>query len=215
MSDAVLLELKRTWEASGAVADEVAYLEHRVRVGELRTELLDLAAHCGSEAACRVLGRTPARPDYGDDWARAFARFATPRTQRVGGVILAAIYAACPDVTQPDVDAIEAAEFERLLPHRIQFANALNASRGDQLPDLPPEPEPDPLTLTVDYRLAHALLRLRAAEGPFIAAIRLSTLLERVVDRLEGRAVSALDLVAGACADYVRDVLHDVPAGVP
>ncbi|MEZ6186252.1 MAG: hypothetical protein R3F62_14750 [Planctomycetota bacterium] len=46
-----LLELRRAWECSGSLEDEVAYLRTRVQVGDLPTSRLELAAYCGDEGA--------------------------------------------------------------------------------------------------------------------------------------------------------------------
>ncbi|MCA9646234.1 MAG: hypothetical protein KC492_36335, partial [Myxococcales bacterium] len=51
MTDSRLQQLRRAWEASGAVEDEAAYLRERVRVGELSQERLELAAYFGHLAA--------------------------------------------------------------------------------------------------------------------------------------------------------------------
>lgn len=47
MSDERLREAKRRWKESRSVEDEAQYLLERVRVGSLRRERLELAAHCG------------------------------------------------------------------------------------------------------------------------------------------------------------------------
>lgn len=56
VTDSKLRELERRWKESGSVEDEAAYLLERVRVGDLATEKLELAAYCGHEGARLALG---------------------------------------------------------------------------------------------------------------------------------------------------------------
>lgn len=56
MSDTRLRELRRRFDETGAPQDEAAWLNERVRMGELSRERLELAAYCGHEAARRVIG---------------------------------------------------------------------------------------------------------------------------------------------------------------
>ena len=75
VTDSRLQELKRTWEASGSVEDEAAYLRERVRVGDLTQERLELAAYCGHEGASAAAGSPT--PDYCDleEFSRGLLRF--------------------------------------------------------------------------------------------------------------------------------------------
>jgi hypothetical protein len=59
--DERLRELERRWKQTGAVADEAACLQERLRLGELERDRLDLAAHAGYEGAL-LAGGAPA-PD--------------------------------------------------------------------------------------------------------------------------------------------------------
>lgn len=56
MTDAKLRELERRWRETGAVEDETAYLQERVRAGTLDDHRLALAATMGCAGARRVLG---------------------------------------------------------------------------------------------------------------------------------------------------------------
>jgi hypothetical protein len=59
--DDTLRELRRRFEDSGDYADEVRWLQERVRAGEVSAERLRLAAHLGHDASVDVLGE---RPEY-------------------------------------------------------------------------------------------------------------------------------------------------------
>ncbi|MCW8138814.1 MAG: hypothetical protein KIT58_07910 [Planctomycetota bacterium] len=54
MTDQRLRQLERRWRETGAVDDEAAFLMERVRVGDLTSERLELAAFCGHEGARRA-----------------------------------------------------------------------------------------------------------------------------------------------------------------
>ena len=54
--DTRLRELERRFQATGSVEDEAAWITERLRVGELARDRVELAAYCGHEAACVVLG---------------------------------------------------------------------------------------------------------------------------------------------------------------
>jgi len=58
VTDSRLQELKRAWDISGAVEDGAAYLIERVRVGDLTSERLAVAACCGYEPGIRASGGT-------------------------------------------------------------------------------------------------------------------------------------------------------------
>jgi hypothetical protein len=63
VSDPRLRDCERRWRESGAVTDEAALLNQRVRVGDLARERLELAAFVGGSAARLALGWTdPLRP---------------------------------------------------------------------------------------------------------------------------------------------------------
>lgn len=51
MGDSTLRDLERRWQETGTVADEAAYLEARVRAGDLAPDRLELAAQVGYPAA--------------------------------------------------------------------------------------------------------------------------------------------------------------------
>ncbi|MEZ0229062.1 MAG: hypothetical protein ACAI25_10590 [Planctomycetota bacterium] len=57
MADDRLRELERRWRESSSVADEVAFLRERLRVGGLTPEQLALAAWLGHEPAVLVVGQ--------------------------------------------------------------------------------------------------------------------------------------------------------------
>ena len=56
MSDERLRQLDRRWRETGAIEDEAALLQERVRVGNLRRERLELAALLGSQGAQLATG---------------------------------------------------------------------------------------------------------------------------------------------------------------
>lgn len=56
MSDEELRRLERRFRETGALEDEAAWLRARLRAGELDQARLELAAHCGLEAAVLVTG---------------------------------------------------------------------------------------------------------------------------------------------------------------
>jgi hypothetical protein len=69
MSDQKLRDLERRWRETGTVEDEAAYLLERMRVGELSSEKLELAAFCAHEGARRALGSdAPALPTEVEAW---------------------------------------------------------------------------------------------------------------------------------------------------
>jgi hypothetical protein len=55
-------ECERRWKESGAVEDEAVWFRERLRVGNLSSEHLDLAAYAGSDAARLVLGSEATLP---------------------------------------------------------------------------------------------------------------------------------------------------------
>lgn len=59
MSDERLRELERRWRETRAADDEAAYLAERVRVGDLTSERLSLAAYVGHPAAAKAIGDGP------------------------------------------------------------------------------------------------------------------------------------------------------------
>jgi hypothetical protein len=59
VSDERLRELERRWKETGAVEDGAAWLRERVRVGDLTQERLELAAHCGHQAATTLTRGNP------------------------------------------------------------------------------------------------------------------------------------------------------------
>lgn len=116
MSDARLRELERRFQASGQLADEVAWLIERLRAGVLREERLRQAAHVGHAAARAVLGEGSAPPLPASErwhdmhpWARAFRAWDRPAALRVA---LAAVETAWrrwePRFTPANGDAIRA-----------------------------------------------------------------------------------------------------------
>lgn len=70
MSDERLRELERSWKESGAVEDEAAFLSERVRVGDLSSEQLQLAAYLNHPAA--VSGLDELAPEVPEDPAAWF-----------------------------------------------------------------------------------------------------------------------------------------------
>lgn len=86
MTDSRLQELKRAWETSRSVDDEVAYLRERVRVGDLAQEQLEIAAYCDYKAASALVGNT--HPVSLGAWVEGFGRFGFPWME------LAAMHAA-------------------------------------------------------------------------------------------------------------------------
>jgi len=59
VADERLRGLERRFRATLSVEDEVEYLRERLRLGELDTQRLDLAATCGHDAARALSSRTP------------------------------------------------------------------------------------------------------------------------------------------------------------
>lgn len=55
MSDQRLRDAERRWRETRAVEDEAVLLLERVRVGDLPSDRLSMAAHVGHPAACRVM----------------------------------------------------------------------------------------------------------------------------------------------------------------
>ena len=72
-----LRALERAWRASGAEADELAYLRARVGAGGLEAERVELAAALGHSPALEALGRPPTPLDGTDlrDWVLSLERF--------------------------------------------------------------------------------------------------------------------------------------------
>jgi hypothetical protein len=62
MVDDRVRELERRWRATGAQADEEAWLQARLRAGELEPWRVEVAAHCAHPAAVALLGVDPALP---------------------------------------------------------------------------------------------------------------------------------------------------------
>ncbi|MCW8137500.1 MAG: hypothetical protein KIT58_01180 [Planctomycetota bacterium] len=73
MSDTRLRELERRWKETGSPDDEAAYLQERVRVGDLTQERLELAAYCGHEGARRLVDVS--HPTDIRDFVAGLARF--------------------------------------------------------------------------------------------------------------------------------------------
>ena len=61
MSDARLRELERRWRETGAVDDEVAFLQERLRVGELELRAVEIAAYLEDGASGRLVEVRPFR----------------------------------------------------------------------------------------------------------------------------------------------------------
>ena len=71
MGDERLRDYERRWRASGALADEVSYLQERLRLGDLSATKLQLCALLGPPAACAVLDvQAPAEDDV-PQWLEA------------------------------------------------------------------------------------------------------------------------------------------------
>ena len=77
MSDSLLRRLKRRWQESGSVGDEVRYLSERIRTGDLDPAMLELAAYCGHEASCLIASRFQFPSAVNDlrGWARGLGRW--------------------------------------------------------------------------------------------------------------------------------------------
>jgi hypothetical protein len=88
VGDTKLRELERRWRETAAVDDEAAYLQERVRMGDLARERLELAAYCSHEGARMALpGYEPARTRL-ERWAVGLRRWGRPVATR--GAIAAA-----------------------------------------------------------------------------------------------------------------------------
>lgn len=111
MSDARLRELERRWHESGALEDEVAFLNARVRAGDLLPMRVLQAAACGHEAALRA-SDAELPPPLSNAWT-AWLR-AEP------GELHARVALAFAREVQP--------EFTRLLPSDHRLARALVAA---------------------------------------------------------------------------------------
>lgn len=124
MSDKKLRELERIWKRTGTSRDEAAYLQERVRAGELPTEKLALAAHLGHLPACTVLETLPPQSTVAENlalkgtfspedlslinWVLALRSWdpAAP----VRAAVVAARLVLKPDSDPACVEAVEAAE---------------------------------------------------------------------------------------------------------
>lgn len=66
MSDARLRDLERRWRETGAAQDEAAYLNERVRTGEMDARMLTLASYCSYPAAVMAVCVRP--PDTTEEF---------------------------------------------------------------------------------------------------------------------------------------------------
>ncbi|MCW8140066.1 MAG: hypothetical protein KIT58_14300 [Planctomycetota bacterium] len=145
MSDPRLRELERRWRESRAVEDEAAYLLERVRVGELSPERLELAAHCGHEAARRATG---ASADHGrhdlEEWLSALEAWGPAVCVRAH-VILALLVLPWYEAEHPTDDsqsrALEAARAWLAEPSSERAGVARSASERAYQVRLEREPE--------------------------------------------------------------------------
>lgn len=113
MSDATLRELERRWKATGSVEDEAAFLLERVRVGDLTRERLELAAHCGHEAASRATGTSNGSPQALREWLSVGHELDRVTMVQLLVPLARAILVSAPrhdsdDDTEQALDAIEA-----------------------------------------------------------------------------------------------------------
>ena len=89
MTDETLRQLEREWKETNSDIDEAAYLQERVRAGDLDAQALELAAQLGHSAATIAQGERT--------WLRDLATF--PRTAQLR-VFLAAIRACRAGIAQ-------------------------------------------------------------------------------------------------------------------
>lgn len=132
MSDSRVRELEATWRTSGAVEDEAAWLQERVRVGDLEQSKLELAAYCGHSGAAR--SATPLSLEEGEAWLEGlvgYGRIATVRS--LIAIAVVSLEAWTRDETCP-IEAAHAAQDWILCPcdpHRA--AAGLAAGRCEDL----------------------------------------------------------------------------------
>jgi hypothetical protein len=96
--DTNVRELELRWRKTGSTDDETAYLLGRLRCGELERSQLELAAHCGSQAASRAVGAAPAVLSF-RDWADQLSDQPRGLHVRVGVAAVRAAFTTFVDAT--------------------------------------------------------------------------------------------------------------------
>ncbi len=115
MSDADLRELERRWQETNALADHVAYLRARKKLGPLAVERLDLAAYLGHEAARLAVGperfeALPALVPDLRDWVLGLERWGIEASVRAAVAAVRLILPADEPAGAPSKKGLRAAE---------------------------------------------------------------------------------------------------------
>jgi hypothetical protein len=84
VGDERLRELERKWKSTRSVEDHAAYLQARVRAGDLEADRLELAAYCGHAAARAAVGARVVVPDEFEPWVLGLSRFGREAVMRAG-----------------------------------------------------------------------------------------------------------------------------------
>jgi hypothetical protein len=199
MSDERLREAERRWRETGAVEDEARFLIEQVRLGELTTPRLRLAAYCDHDGAREALAEAARRPGPPQLWIYGLEEWGP---QVVARAAVAAAYSVLPLVEK------EQPSMAHTPRHHLEVADAW-ICRGGAPPDSRTNqaswPEGTRPEVIAAACAAHAALRSTGKDGASAAGTALVSALEAAGDESPLVAIR-FELVAHALdrADPVR-----------